>query len=94
MSVNFNWDKLPQDMRLGTNPDDIVTLYRGFTPQQLHPERGMLSSAVAMGNLESVLDVIDAVEKEDVVRLMGHISTHAGSSDYARTGILTPVVSS
>lgn len=89
MSASFNWHNLPVDMRLGSTPEDPVVLYRGFAGHQFDPETGMLSSALAHDHLEILVDVIDAVEKKDIGRLIGHISTHADNLD----GVVTPFIS-
>lgn len=96
MAYSFDWEKLPEDMRLGTAPDDELVLYRGFAPHQLNPDKGMESTAVAQENLSSVHDVIDAVAVGDTNRLMDYVVRHAHVAirDEQRTGeLLTPFVS-
>lgn len=92
MHTHLNWHNLPPDMRLGSAPNDEVVLYRGFAAHQLHPEHGMVSTAVESGDLSSVLDVIDAVETRDLTRLIHNIAAHTVGSAQ-KFDVLTPFVS-
>jgi hypothetical protein len=93
MSHHFNWHNLSPDMRLGQSPDDLLTLYRGFAPHQLDPEKGMLSAALLHDQPASIEDAIQAVEQGVDLRLIDHIAIHAVSSDPSITGKYTPFVS-
>ena len=88
-SYAFNWHNIPQDIRLGSYPDEEMTFYRGFAPHQFDSERGMFSSALQHSRHNMVDDVIQAVEAGDESKLMQNISTHADNLD----GVLTPFVS-
>jgi hypothetical protein len=89
MSYAFNWHNIPPDTRLGSHPDEEITLYRGFAPHQFDPERGMLSSALQHGRHDMVEDVIKAADADRIGKLIEHISVHADNLD----SVLTPFVS-
>jgi hypothetical protein len=89
--TRFNWDKLPRNIRLGSSPDEILTLYRGLKPDQIDPERGMLSMAEQTGALSSIEALLRAIEEEDRVTL--DKLRHAHLRDMTKRTTISPFVS-
>lgn len=89
MAYSFNWHNIPRDIRLGSYPEEEITLYRGFAPHQFDSERGMFSSALKYNKPTIIDEVIEAVEAGDTSKLIEFISIHADNLD----GQTTPFVS-
>lgn len=74
MSIELNWDKLPEYARLGSSPDESIVLYRGFAAHQLDPEKGLLSTAEESGAHHLVEDAIRAIDEDyEISRLLVRI---------------------
>ncbi len=93
MSYHFDWHNLSPEIRLGQSPDEVVTLYRGFAPHQVDPERGMLSAALLHDRPKNLYEVIKEVASDRDYMLINLIATHAASSDPTISGEYTPFVS-
>src|ERR1043166_640998 len=83
----------PYDTRLGGSPDEVLTLWRGFAPDQLDPERGMLSSDVLAGNEAAMARIIQAINNTNDGYVAEQISIHAHNGYAQAHGLTTPFVS-
>jgi hypothetical protein len=92
MTFVLNWHKLSPEMRLGVSSEDEVTLFRGFSPLVEDPAQGFSSVAHRTGNLDRIDDVIRAVERTEIARLVGYVSAHTTPGTWRERG-LTPFVS-
>lgn len=79
-------------MRLGTSPEDELTLFRGFNPLIEDPAQGFSSVAHKNGAFDKIDDVIRAVEREEIARLVGYLSAHTAPGIWKERGS-TPFVS-
>lgn len=92
MLFSLDWSKLSPEMRLGSSPDEQVTLYRGFDPKVEDPNKGFSSAAYDALAMEVIDDAIRAVRHGDVASLAGYLSAHTAPGTWKDRG-LTPFVS-